>query len=361
MRKKVLFVINHFGFSNGVATVLRNLIANLDENEYDISLLAIYKFNKEFAAPIINKIKVIKGYSFYFRGLDKLINLIPDKMIYRNFVKEKYDLEVAFQFGIPTKCIALSPNPNKLCWMHGYDEKMQLREYYKKFPKVINVAKAGRDKMIAEGFSEAKCDYCYNIIDETFIKEEAKEACHIKKTHKYSIVTVGRLAPDKAFLRYLTCIKEIVSKYKNAEFWIIGGGSEEKKMLQYIEDNSLEEFVKMTGKQKNPYKFIKSADLYFCCSYREGFSTSCQEAALLGVPVVSVEVNGAKELIEMSGCGVVINNDEEGICNGLLQIFENEGQIEKWKELADISKEKFYKKDRIKKAESILKAGMDNA
>lgn len=31
--------------------------------------------------------------------------------------------KVAFQFGIPTKCIAVSPNPNKLCWMHGYDTK----------------------------------------------------------------------------------------------------------------------------------------------------------------------------------------------------------------------------------------------
>ena len=35
MKKKILFVTNHFRFSNGVATVLRNLIANLDENEYD--------------------------------------------------------------------------------------------------------------------------------------------------------------------------------------------------------------------------------------------------------------------------------------------------------------------------------------
>ena len=120
MKKKVLFVTNHFRFSNGVATVLRNLIANLDENEYDISLLAIYEFNQEFAAPIMNKIKVIPGYNFYFRGFDKLINLIPPEKIYKKFVKEKYDLEVAFQFGIPTKCIAVSPNPNKLCWMHTY-------------------------------------------------------------------------------------------------------------------------------------------------------------------------------------------------------------------------------------------------
>lgn len=361
MKKKVLFVTNHFRFSNGVATVLRNLIANLDENEYDISLLAIYEFNQEFAAPIMNKIKVIPGYNFYFRGFDKLINLIPPEKIYKKFVKEKYDLEVAFQFGIPTKCIAVSPNPNKLCWMHTYDSKMILREYYKKFPKVINVAKAGRDKMISAGFDRSMCDYCYNIIDEVPIIEAAKDACPITKSHKYSVVTVARLAPDKAFMRYLSCIKEIVKKIKDVEFWIIGGGSEESKMQQYIKDNNLEKYVIMTGKQTNPYKYLKEADLYFCASYREGFSTSCQEAALLGIPVASVDVGGAVELKELSGCGCVIRNDKESICDELGEVLSNEKLLKEWKEQANASKKLFYKEERIRQANAILEAGMDNA
>lgn len=63
--------------------------------------------------------------------------MIPPRRIYKKFIKEKYDLEVAFQFGIPTKCIAVSENPHKLCWMHTYDANMVLRDYYKKFPKVV--------------------------------------------------------------------------------------------------------------------------------------------------------------------------------------------------------------------------------
>ena len=169
MKKKILFVTNHFRFSNGVASVLRSLISNLDEKEYDISLLAIYDFNKDFAEPIMHKIKVIPGYNTYFRGFDKIINMLPPKYLYKKFIKEHYDLEVAFQYGIPTKMIASSDNEHRLCWMHTYDAKMVLRKYYKMFPKVVNVAKAGRDKMIAAGFDEEKCDYCYNIIDEKAI------------------------------------------------------------------------------------------------------------------------------------------------------------------------------------------------
>ena len=359
MKKKILFVTNHFRFSNGVATVLRNLIANLDENEYDISLLAIYEFNQEFAAPIMKKIKIIPGYSFYFRGFDKLINLIPPERLYKKSVKEKYDLEVAFQFGIPTKCIAVSPNPNKLCWMHGYDTKMALRKYYEMFPKVINVAKSGRDRMIEDGFEPEKCDYCYNIIDEIPILELAKEKCPITKKHKYCVINVSRLTPEKGFMRYLECIKEIVKSNQNVEFWIIGGGSEESKMQQYIRDNNLAEYVVMIGKQTNPYKYLKEADLYFCASYREGFSTSCQEAALLGIPVASVEVGGAVELKELAGCGCVIRNDKASICNELEKVLSDEELLKKWKKQANNSRKLFYKEERIKHATSILKAGMN--
>ena len=51
----------------------------------------------------------------------------------------------------------------------------------------------------------------------------------ISKTKKYSVVTVARLAPDKAFMRYLECIKEITKQINNVEFWIVGGGSEEER------------------------------------------------------------------------------------------------------------------------------------
>jgi glycosyltransferase involved in cell wall biosynthesis len=358
VKKKILFVTNHFRFSNGVATVLRNLIANLDTDYYDISLLAIYEFNEEFAAPIMDRIHVVPGFNFYFRGFDKFVNMIPPRRIYKKFIKEKYDLEVAFQFGIPTKCIAVSENPHKLCWMHTYDANMVLRDYYKKFPKVVNVAKAGRDKMINAGFDKEMCDYTYNIIDETHILNAACEENPISKTKKYSVVTVARLAPDKAFMRYLECIKEITKQINNVEFWIVGGGSEEEKMRQYIKDNHLEEYVIMTGKQTNPYKYVKDADLYFCCSYREGFSTSCQEAALLGIPVVSVEVDGAHELKELSGCGCVIDNDENSIQNELVKILKNDEKIARWKEQAAVSKNTFYKAERLKKADEILKASI---
>ena len=358
--KKILFVTNHFRYENGVATVLRNLIDNLNPKEFEISLLAIYEFDSEFAKPIMDKIRIIPGFNLYFRGLDKLVNLIPPKILYKRFIRDKYDLEVAFQFGVPTKMIAVSPNPNKLCWMHGYDSDMLLRKYYKKYPKVINVARYGMNKMIMDGFEKEKCDYCYNIIDEKSILKLSEEESPIKKHHKYCVINISRLTPEKGFMRYLECIKEIVKVNRDVEFWIIGSGSEEEKMKHYISEHNLNDYVIMLGKQTNPFKFLKEADIYFCSSYREGFSTSCQEAALFGIPVVSVEVGGAKELCELSQCGLVIKNDANSIISELINILKDDKKINDWKKQANRTKTEFYKEKRIKRVEFILKAGMND-
>ncbi len=50
-------------------------------------------------------------------------------------------------------------------------------------------------------------------------------------------ITVARLAPDKAFMRYLACIKKVIDELKgkaDAEFWIIGDGTERFKMYKYL-------------------------------------------------------------------------------------------------------------------------------
>ena len=352
--KRILFVINHFKYSNGVAAALLNLIYNMDKDKYEISLLTLYSFDPIFANPIIDKVKIIPGFKFYFRGFDKLVNIVPGKQLYKYFIKEKYDLEISFQYGIPTKIIALGDNPNRICWMHTYDTEMKLKKYYMKYKKIITVAKVGRDKLLLDGFSAKMVDYCYNIIDEAKLHKMAVEEIEFGKSHKYAIITVARLNPDKACMRYIKCIKEIINTCKDVEFWIVGDGVEKRKMQDYIKTNKMDDYVKMLGLQVNPYKYMSKADLYFCASYREGFSTSCQEAALLGLPVVSTEVDGAEELIEIANCGHVIPNNSESIIKEIVSLLNDNNRIEEWKVIATKSREKFSKNARIKKAEEVF-------
>ncbi len=357
-KKKILFVLNHFKFSNGVAATLRSLVQNINKEKYDIHILPLYIWDKEFSAPIESMATIHKGIGFYFKGLDKIVNRIPLKLLYRLFIKGKYDVEIAYQYGLSTKMIAGSSNPRKICWMHTYDAPMTLREFYKKYPKIITVAKIGSKKLQLEGFNNA--DYCYNIIDEEDLKEKASVSISDfnLKTNKMVIATVCRLDPDKAILRQIRCIEQIPNIENKCEFWIIGGGSEFLTAQKYVSDNKLDSFIKLLGPQNNPYKFLVNADLYLCASLREGFSTACQEAAILGIPVISTNVDGAQELIDIAECGCVIPNDQESITNNLSEILSNKNLISSWQQTAQKTKYRFYKADRINKIEQVIEASM---
>ena len=84
--------------------------------------------------------------------------------------------------------------------------------------------KIGCEKLIADGFPAEKSDYCYNIIDESVIEQKMREECPLPKSGKTVVVTVARLDPDKAHMRYFECINSVRDRLGNFEFWIVGGG-----------------------------------------------------------------------------------------------------------------------------------------
>lgn len=358
---KVLFVLNHFQFSDGIAATMRTLIDSIDLSKFEIHLLPLFKLDKSFFAPVKSKLTLHKGFGFYFKGFSKILDLLPKKWLYRFLVREKFDVEVSYQFfGISSSIVSASKNPNKICWLHiinpGTENEIPRKS--KCFSKIVTVSKSTGDTLKSFGLNDTVC--CYNIIDEEAIYKASNEILPIKKDKKYAVVTVGRIHSQKAILRQLRSIHEIVKQVQNVEFWIVGDGPELLEARKYVEKYNLEDFVKLLGEQKNPYKFIAKADLFFCGSLREGFSTACQEAAILGIPIVSTEVDGANELIEIAQSGRVIPNDEKNIIDSLIEILADDSLISSWKKLAERNKSRFYKKARLEKIEALIENSINN-
>ena len=73
----------------------------------------------------------------------------------------------------------------------------------------------------------------------------------------------------------------------------------------------------------------------------------------MGLPVVSVDVDGAKELVELANCGMVVANSEQGITESLIGMAENYDVVG-WKKTAMTSRSLFFKQPRIEKIEKTL-------
>ena len=76
-------------------------------------------------------------------------------------------------------------------------------------------------------------------------------------------------------------------------------------MKNKIKENGLNEKVKFLGNISETEKIYKISDLTVNCSIKEGLALTSYESLSMGVPVVSVDVGGQKELIDEK-CGVIV-------------------------------------------------------
>lgn len=97
---------------------------------------------------------------------------------------------------------------------------------------------------------------------------------------------------------------------------------EREKLEKLIMDNHLSDVVFLYGYKENPYPYIKSSDVFICSSYAEGFSTVVTEALILGVPTVTTDCAGMRELLGDSHYGLIVKNSEEGLLEGITQMID---------------------------------------
>ena len=93
--------------------------------------------------------------------------------------------------------------------------------------------------------------------------------------------------------------------------------------------------------------------MYVCSSYKEGLSTACTEALILGVPVISTNVSGSEELIN-NGCGIVCENNEEALYEAIKKVLINKKLLDEYKEKAKIRSELFSVEQNINIFEKLI-------
>ena len=138
------------------------------------------------------------------------------------------------------------------------------------------------------------------------------------------------------------------------ELWIIGVGPEERLLKDFIQENNLQNVV-MLGYQKNPYKYLTNADAFVCSSIAEGFSTVVSEAIILGKPVITTDCAGMKEMLgENDEFGIVTENSENGLYNGLNKFLSDEKIYDFYKKQILKRKDMFSLKKAVSEVEKLI-------
>lgn len=344
---KLLFVTNHLQYSDGVAKALLNLTNNLDKTKYDITIAPLYKIEPEFAKLFDKNIRIKKVFNTYFRGLAKIVKLIPNFILRKKVIgNNKYDVVIAYQFGVPTQLLSNKKITNKkIAFMHGYDESAI--KYHPKYNQVVCVSKNACFKYKDILSFPEKITYCNNVIDIDNILSSAQSECieseAILKLQKPTFAFVGRLSPEKGILRAIEAMKLLKDDGYKFSYAIIGGGPQKDEIVAKINELGLQNYVKLYGRQTNPYVYLNKCDYYVCSSFGEGLCTACIEASILNKPIISTQVSGAEEIVSEHNVGLVVENSQEGIYSGLKQVLDHPELNHEWQRNFEQANKKWNK------------------
>ena len=350
---KICFVFCHFQYQDGVcrsAIAIANILSEL--NNVEVTLIPLFNYDKKVRKFLNVSVRVKPFLGFYFRGIARLFENLPQRLLYKLIIREHYDYEVAFQYGPATTIMSHSTNKDAkhYVWMHGYDYGLRLLNCYKKYDRLVCVSQFNASKLKREADLQIPIDYSYNPIDDVSIRKQGEEKADMVYSSYPRFVTVGRNSEEKGYDRLIRISKRLIEEGLFFQLYIIGDGPEHNKLKQLAKDLKLDAYIIFLGAQQNPHKYTSKSDLFICSSYTEGYSTACAEAVILGVPVLSTDVSGAKEIIEDSGAGRVVSNEDESLFLGMKDILLNRSILDDWKASIKENEYKFsqsYRKERL--------------
>jgi glycosyltransferase involved in cell wall biosynthesis len=324
----------------GAERVLVDAVNHLDREKYEITLQTL--FHDEAMYGLLDR---EVHYKTVFRikndKIKKLVSgfvqyVMPPSVVYRLFFRGDYDVEVAFMEAFPTKILAYSSNPKakKYTWVHidmnTYVKQDQLyrslehqKQCYEKFDGIYCVAEGVKEAFIQKFGLTKNVGVVYNILNEKLIEKKKNAPCPDFVKSTFTMITVGSLIERKGFARLIQICGKLKAKGYSFQLLLLGSGPLEDSLRQQVEELSLQDCVRMMGFQKNPYAYMARSDLYVCPSYVEGFSTVVSEAVILGLPVVTTESSGMREILGDSEYGLITENHDEALYEGLRKILSD--------------------------------------
>lgn len=116
----------------------------------------------------------------------------------------------------------------------------------------------------------------------------------------------GRLVKQKQHTVFLEVAHNIIKKWPEALFLIVGDGPERERIQAYAAELQLIESVYFLGMQTEVAPLYRLCDVVLLTSEEEGQPNVVMEAMLAARPVVAFDVGGVRELIPHEEVGIVV-------------------------------------------------------
>lgn len=341
-KRKILILIESLD-SGDAAKALSTLVQYIDKTTYDVTVCSI-NAGGQYEALIkenVNYKAVLTSAGGMKRNL--VYRNLPMSMVYKFFIPQGSDVEIAYSEGFATKLLSSSTNKKakKYAWVHTdlnknhwtqdvFSELKEEIDVYNRFDKVIGIS-----NLICEAFRKAipgvkpPVETIYNPIDSLSVRLKSLNASNDNETPvKTRLVAQGRLESQNEYARLLRIVNRLIGEGYDIGLWVFGDGPERGILDHYIRDNNLQERIKLFGAHPNPYRYMVQCDLFISSSY----NSSVVKALILGLPVIATESRELKELLKNGECGYFVQNNETALYEGIKKLLDNPDLLQQYRQ-----------------------------
>lgn len=382
-RIKILRIINRFNI--GGPTYNATFLTKFLEDEYETMLVgglpdvgesdSLYILKKYGVKPVLMEEMV------------RLPNLSSDRKAY----KKLKELIIEFQPDIvhthASKAGALGRKAAKACNVpiiihtfhghvfHSYFGKMKTtvfkaieRNLAKKSDAIVAISEIQKKELTEiHKICTAEKTYVVQLGFDLEPFHEKRLNLRISERKKWglepddvAIAIIGRLAPVKNHDFFFDVIVDVLAQTtKSVKVFVVGDGSERGHIeVKVVEINKLHNNrIKLTSWISDIGEFNSAMDIICLTSKNEGTPVSLIEAQAGGIPVVTTDVGGVRDIVLEGNTGFIVKvNDKETYVKRVLELIEDKNKREIMSQNGwNFVQHKFHYKTLVKNMDKLYK------
>ncbi len=351
----ILYLISHLG-GGGTEAYIYTLAQALKE---DNNIYIIYgekgqgfeKFEK-LQVPLV-KMDLNSPYDLKAaKALKKFSQENNIELIHTQFLRENSLAVISKLMGNRARLI----NTRHMMDENSSPVKIYNRFLARKNHSIIAVSKSVKELLVRELGPRDNIELIYTGVDLNSFKSanyDFRSSYNIDE-ETILITSTARLSKEKGhefIVRSLTKLKE-TSKNKDFKLVFIGDGPELNNIRELARELSLLDQLIFTGYQEDIVSILKASDIFLLASQSEAFGISILEAMACGLPIVTTDSGGTREIIAKdSKAGFLIDyGSSQDLVSSLDQLINNkELRLAYGQEALRLSQENFNLRDTIYK------------
>lgn len=302
---RIAFVINYIA-NGGPSNVIRGIMLNLDRNEYDITLITLFRENDE---KICQELSSLGIHIIECKDLTRKGCLIGKTDEFNKIiVNGQYDILHTHGFIPDIMASRLKTNSKRITTIHNNLFEDYILNYGKFRGKIIIVLHLNALKRLdcciccAESVMNAVKQKVTHILQKKmrFVRNgigKTKPVSYLRRSD-LKIPNNGRVFVYSGVLSYGKNVLGLIKDFKNARrddeyLLVLGTGPLEEECMK-----EADEHVRILGFQEDPIAYYRISDIYTSASRSEGFSISVLEALDSGLGLFLSDIPSHREVME---------------------------------------------------------------